>query len=118
MLSTPPRNHGPSCNQAAKQIGIGTAICWARPRVQDGQRCSRQMGDHRPEAISNDHRIWRLQRIGISPCAGSLPTCRALAEGREFVHATKLSLKKSVNTTVSTSRGGESRDQISRSHRP
>jgi transposase len=95
---------GLSCNQAAKQFGVGisTAIGWVRRLRETGSVAPGKMGGHRPKAISGEHRIWLLQRIKDRDF-----TLRGLVvelAGRglkvdyrsvwEFVHAEKLSFKK------------------------
>jgi transposase len=54
-----------SCNQAAKQfeIGISTAIGWARRLRETGSVAPDKMGGHKPKAISGEHHVWLLQRI-------------------------------------------------------
>jgi transposase len=56
---------GLSCNQAAKQFGIGisTAIGWARRLRETGSIEPGKIGGYKPKAISGEHRIWLLQRI-------------------------------------------------------
>jgi transposase len=53
-----------SCNQAAKQFGIGisTAIGWVNRLRKTGSLAPGQMGGHKPKAISGEHRVWLLQR--------------------------------------------------------
>jgi transposase len=91
---------GLSCNQAAKQFGIGTstAIGWVRRLRESGSIAPGKMGGHRPKAISGEHRDWLLLRIKdrlVAELAG-----RGLKVDYrsvwEFVHAEKLSFKKSV----------------------
>jgi transposase len=96
---------GMSRNQAAKQFGvaISTAIGWMR-RVKDtGSVAPGQMGGHKPKAVSGDHAVWLSQRIKD----GDFTIRGLVAElaGRglkvdyhsvwDFVHAEKLSFKKS-----------------------
>src|SRR5262245_28641870 len=59
------KTRGLSCNQAAKQFGIGisTAINWVRRLRQTGSVAPGKMGGHRPKLISGKHRTWLLQRI-------------------------------------------------------
>lgn len=85
--------------------GISTAIGWARPLRKTGSIEPRQMGGHKPKAISGEHAAWLSQRIrnGIDFTLRGLVTELA---GRglkvdhravwEFVHSEKLSFKKSV----------------------
>ena len=95
---------GMSCNQAAKQFGVGisTAINWVARWRQTGSLAPSKMGGHKPKAISGEHRLWLLRRIknGDFTLRGLVAE---LAEGGlkvdyrsvwEFVHAEKLSYKK------------------------
>ena len=93
---------GLSCNQAAKQFGIGisTAIGWARRLRETGSIAPGQMGGHKPKAISGEYRVFVLQRIkdGDFTLRGLVAE---LAERGlnyrsvwEFVHAEELSFKK------------------------
>jgi putative transposase len=95
---------GLSCNQAAKQFGVGisTAINWVARWRQTGSLAPSKMGGHKPKAISGEHRLWLLRRIknGDFTLRGLVAE---LAEGGlkvdyrsvwEFVHAEKLSFKK------------------------
>ena len=56
---------GLSCNQAAKQFGVGisTAINWVARWRQTGSLAPSKMGGHKPKAISGEHRLWLLRRI-------------------------------------------------------
>jgi transposase len=95
---------GLSCNQAAKQFGIGisTAIGWARRLRETGSIEPGQMGGHKPKAISGEYRLFVLQRIR----AGDFTLRGLVAELAErglkvdyrsvweFVHAEELSFKK------------------------
>jgi transposase len=95
-----------SRNRAAKQFGVGisTAINWVKRVRETGSVAPGQMGGHRPKSISGEHRLWLLQRIKD----GDFTLRGLVAElaGRglkvdyrsvwEFVHAEKLSFKKSV----------------------
>jgi len=88
---------GLSCNQAAKQFGIGisTAIGWVNRLRKTGSLAPGQMGGHKPKAISGEHRVWLLQRTKDGDF-----TLRGLVAELdyrsvwEFVHAEKLSFKK------------------------
>ncbi|KAB2872645.1 MAG: transposase [Pseudorhodoplanes sp.] len=95
-----------SRNQAAKRFGIGisTAINWTRRLRETGSVEPGQMGGHKPKAISGEHAAWLSRRIK----EGDFTLRGLMAElaGRglkvdyrsvwEFVHAEKLSFKKSV----------------------
>jgi transposase len=97
---------GMSRNQAAKQFGvaISTAIGWMQRVEETGSVAPGQMGGHKPKAISGDHANWLSQRIRD----GDFTIRGLVAElaGRglkvdyhsvwDFVHAAKLSFKKSV----------------------
>jgi transposase len=95
---------GLSCNQAAKQFGIGisTAIGWVNRLRETGSLAPGQMGGHKPKAISGARREWLLQRIKD----GNFTIRGLVAELAErglkvnywsvwqFVHGEKLSFKK------------------------
>ena len=95
---------GLSCNQAAKQFGIGisTAIGWARRLRETGSIEPGKMGGHKPKAISGEHRVWLLQRIRdrdftLRGLVAELAERGLKVDYRsvwEFVHAEKLSFKK------------------------
>ena len=95
-----------SCNQAAKQFGvaISTAINWVRRLRETGSIAPGKMGGHKPRAISGAHRVWLLERIkdGDFTLRGLVVEFaeRGLKVDYrsvwEFVHAEKLSFKKSV----------------------
>jgi len=95
---------GMSRNHAAKQFGvaISTAIGWMQ-RVEETGSVEPGHG-HKPKAVSGDHAVWLSQRIRD----GDFTIRGLVAElaGRslkvdyhsvwDFVHAEKLSFKKSV----------------------
>ncbi|WP_456745091.1 IS630 family transposase [Bradyrhizobium sp. USDA 4354] len=97
---------GMSRNRAAKQFGvaISTAIGWMQRVEETGSVEPGQMGGHKPKAVSGDHAVWLSQRIKD----GDFTIRGLVAElaGRglkvdyhsvwDFVHAEKLSFKKSV----------------------
>ncbi len=97
---------GLSCNQAAKQFGIGisTAIGWMRLLRETGSVAPGKMGGHKPKAISGEHRVWLVQRIKDRDFTLRGLVVELAARGLkvdyrsvwEFVHAEKLSFKKSV----------------------
>src|SRR5438046_2584803 len=96
---------GLSCNQAAKQFGVAvsTAIGWVRRQRETGSVAPGKIGGHRPKAISGEHRVWVLERIKrdftLRGLAGELAGRGLKVDYRsvwEFVHAEKLSFKKSV----------------------
>src|ERR1700756_4163955 len=97
---------GMSRNQAAKQFGvaISTAIGWMQRVEETGSVEPGQMGGHKPKAISGEHAVWLSQRIKD----GNFTIRGLVAELAErglkvdyhsvwnFVHAEKLSFKKTV----------------------
>ena len=97
---------GLSCNQAAKQFGVGisTAIGWVRRLRETGSIAPGKMGGHKPKAISGEHRVWLLQRIKdrdftLRGLVAELAERGLKVDYRsvwEFVHAERLSFKKSV----------------------
>ena len=96
---------GLSCNQAAKQFGvaISTAINWVRRLRETGSVAPGKMGGHRPKAISGEHRVWLLQRIKrdftLRGLVAELAERGLKVDYRsvwEFVHAEKLSFKKTI----------------------
>ena len=96
---------GMSRNQAAKQFGvaISTAIGWMQRVDETGSVAPGQMGGHKPKAISG-----RARPVIAADQAGDFTLRGLVAElGRrglkvdyhsvwDFVHAEKLSFKKSV----------------------
>ena len=122
---------GLSCNQAAKQFGIGisTAIGWAKRLRETGSVAPGQMGGHRPKAISGKHREWLLQRTkdgdftlrGLVAELGERGLKVDYRSVWEFVHAEKLSFKKKRGgwRTRSTRRGATTGavDKISKKRR-
>ena len=96
---------GLSCNEAAKQFGVAvsTAIGWVRRQRETGSVAPGKMGGHRPKAISGEHRVWVLGRIKrdftLRGLVAELAERGLKVDYRsvwEFVHAEKLSFKKSV----------------------
>src|SRR6267378_8504930 len=95
---------GLSCNQAAKQFGVGvsTAIGWVRRQRETGSIAPGKMGGHRPKAISGEHRVWVLERIKVGDFTLRGLVAELAERGLkvdyrsvwEFVHAEKLSFKK------------------------
>ena len=95
---------GLSCNQAARQFGIGisTTIGWAKRLRETGSVAPGKMGGHRPKAISGEHREWLLQRtkdgeFTLRGLVAELALRGLKVDYRsvwEFVHAEKLSFKK------------------------
>ena len=97
---------GLSCNRAAKQFGIGisTAINWVRRQRETGSVAPGKMGGHRPKKIAGEHRDWLLQRtkqgdFTLRGLVAELAERGLKVDYRsvwEFVHAEKLSFKKSL----------------------
>jgi transposase len=97
-------NGGLSCNQAAKQFGIGisTVIGWMNRLRTTGSVAPGQMGGHKPKAISGEHRVWLLQRTqngdftlrGLVAELGARGLKVDYRSVWEFVHAERLSFKK------------------------
>ncbi|HET7887631.1 MAG TPA: IS630 family transposase [Bradyrhizobium sp.] len=96
---------GLSCNQAAKQFGVGisTAIGWVRRQRETGSVAPGKMGGHRARAISGEHRVWVLERtkrdFTLRGLVAELAERGLKVDYRsvwEFVHAENLSFKKSV----------------------
>jgi len=122
---------GLSCNQAAKQFGVGisTAINWVKRWRQTGSIAPGKMGGHKPKAISGEHRLWLLQRIKdgdftLRGLVAELAERGLKVDYRsvwEFVHAEKLSFKKKRGgwrTRSSRHRAATGAvDKVSRSHR-
>ncbi len=121
---------GLSCNRAAKQFGVGisTAINWVKRVRETGSVAPGKMGGHKPKAISDGHRLWLLQRIKdgdftLRGLVAELAERGLRVDYRsvwEFVHAEKLSFKKSVVAGERESRrraAAGAVDKVSRSHR-
>lgn len=122
---------GLSCNQAAKQFGVGisTAIGWVRRLRETGSIAPGKMGGHKPKAISGEHRVWLLQPIKdrdftLRGLVAELAERGLKVDYRsvwEFVHAERLSFKKKRGgwRTRSFRRGAAAgaMDKISRSRR-
>jgi transposase len=96
---------GLSCNQAAKRFGVAvsTAIGWVRRQRESGSVAAGKMGGHRPKAISGEHRVWVLERVkrdfALRGLVAEFAERGLKVDYRsvwEFVHAEKLSFKKSV----------------------
>jgi transposase len=93
-----------SCNQAAKQFGIGisTAIGWVNRLRKTGSLAPGQMGGHKPKAISGTDAVWLSQRVRsgdftLRGLVGELAERGLRVDYRSvwaFVHAEKLSFKK------------------------
>ena len=122
---------GLSCNQAAKQFGIGisTAIGWVKRQRETGSLAPGKIGGYRPKAISGEHRVFVLRRIkdgdftlrGLVAELGERGLKVDYRSVWEFVHAEKLSFKKKRGgwRARSSGRGATKSpmDQISRPRR-
>src|SRR6267378_6836404 len=122
---------GLSCNQAAKQFGVGvsTAIVWVRRLRETGSVAPGQMGGHKPKAISGEYRAWLLERakardFTLRGLAAELAERGLKVDYRavwNFVHAEKLSFKKNrggqrARSTRRRAPAGPV-EQVSRPHR-
>src|ERR1700709_2807126 len=97
---------GLSCHEAAAQFGVGvrTASVWVRRLRETGSVAPGQMGGHKPKAISGEHRVWLLERakardFTLRGLVGELAERGLKVDYRavwNFVHAEKLSFKKTV----------------------
>src|SRR5437899_3001493 len=96
---------GMSCHGAAAHFGVGvsTAINWVRRLRETGSVAPGQMGGHKPKSISGAHRIWLLERtqrdFTLRGLVAELAERGLKVDYRtvwSFVHAEKLSFKKSV----------------------
>src|SRR5262245_12794651 len=95
-----------SRHEAAKQFGVGvsSAIRWVTRLRKTGSVAPGKMGGHKPKTISGEHRAWLLDRIKdgeftLRGLVGELAARGVKVDYRsvwEFVHAEKLSFKKSV----------------------
>jgi putative transposase len=100
---------GLSCNEAARQFGVAvsTAIGWVRRQRETGSVAPGKMGGHRPKAISGEHRVWMLGRIKrdftLRGLVAEFAERGLKVDYRsvwEFVHAEKLSFKKTISDSV------------------
>src|SRR6202030_1673508 len=108
---------GLSCHQAAAQFGVGgsTALVGVRRWRETGSVAPRQMGGHKPKAISGEHRAWLLERTKAKDFTLRGLVAELAERGLKvdyravwnFVHAEKLSFKKNRGgqRTRSTRRG-------------
>ena len=96
---------GMSRHQAAAQFGVGvsTAINWVRRSRETGSVAPGKMGGHRPKLIAGEHRAWMLERtkqdFTLNGLAAELAARGLKVDYRtvwNFVHAEKLSFKKTV----------------------
>ncbi|MEJ0068918.1 MAG: IS630 family transposase [Pseudomonadota bacterium] len=100
---------GLSRNEAAARFGIGisTAINWLQRFKDTGSVAPGQMGGHKPRAIRDEHEAWLRERLR----EGDFTLRGLVAELAErglkvdyhsvwnFVHAEKLSFKKTVHAS-------------------
>jgi len=97
---------GMSRRQAAAQFGLGinTVIVWVRRFRATGSVAAGKMGGHKPKAIAGQHRTWLLHRIKEKDFTLRGLVVELAERGLKvdyrsvwnFVHAEKLSFKKSV----------------------
>jgi transposase len=97
---------GMSCHRAAAQFGVGisTAINWVRRLRETGSVAPGKMGGHKPKSISGEHRAWLLERtrekdFTLRGLVAELAERGLKVDYRtvwSFVHAEKLSFKKTV----------------------
>ena len=97
---------GLSCHRAAAQFGVGvsTAINWVRRLRETGSVAPGQMGGHKPKSIAGAHRAWLLERtkekdFTLRGLVAELAERGLKVDYRtvwSFVHAEKLSFKKTV----------------------
>jgi transposase len=101
---------GMSRDQAAQHFGVGisTAINWVKRQQETGNVAPGKMGGHRPKTISGEHRLWVLQRtkggdFTLRGLVAELAERGLKVDYRsvwEFVHAEKLSFKKTISERV------------------
>jgi transposase len=97
---------GMSCHRAAAQFGVGisTAINWVRRLRETGSVAPGEMGGHKPKSISGEHRAWLLERTREKDFTQRGLVAELAERGLKvdyrtvwsFVHAEKLSFKKTV----------------------
>ena len=97
---------GMSRNQAAKQFGvaISTAIGWMKRVDETGGVEPSQIGGYKPKALSGEHAVWLSKRIKDGDFTIRGLVAELVDRGLkvdyhsvwDFVHAEKLSFKKSV----------------------
>jgi len=95
-----------SCHRAAAQFGVGvsTTINWVRRWRETGSVAPGQMGGHKPKSIAGEHRAWLLERtkeraFTLRGLVAELAERGLKVDYRtvwSFVHAEKLSFKKTV----------------------
>jgi transposase len=85
-------------------VGISTVISWARRFQETGSVLPGQMGGHKPKAIVGEHRAFLLQRttekeFTLRGLVAELAERGLKVDDKtmwNFVHAEKLSFKKTV----------------------
>src|SRR5258708_20394443 len=97
---------GRSCHRAAAQLGVGvnTVMLWVRRFRETGSVAPGQMGGHKPKKISGKHRDWLLERTKAKDFTLRGLVAELAERGLKvdyravwnFVHAEKLSFKKTV----------------------
>jgi transposase len=101
---------GLSCRRAAAQFGVGaaTAIRWVERVRRTGSAAPGQMGGHKPKAIAGEHRAWALVRVTEREFTIRGLVVEFAERGLKvdyrsvwnFVHAEKLSFKKTISDSV------------------
>src|SRR6266702_676535 len=97
---------GLSRHEAASRFGVGvsTAINWVRRFRETGSVAPGQIGGHKPKAIRDEHETWLRERIRERDFTLRGLVAELAARGLKvdyravwnFVHARKLSFKKTV----------------------
>ena len=100
---------GLSRNQAAARFGVGisTAINWVRRFQETGSVAAGRMGGHKPKAIRGEYEVFVRQRLSegnftLRGLVGELAERGLKVDYRSvwnFVHAEKLSTKKTVHAS-------------------
>ena len=88
-------------------VGVSTAITWVRRFRETGSLAPGQMGGHKPKAIRGEHEVWLRQRLGereftLRGLVAELADRGLKVDYRvvwNFVHAAKLSFKKTVHAS-------------------
>ena len=97
---------GVSCREAAKHFGVAasTAIKWVQRVRATGSAAPGKIGGYRPRAIAGAHRDWLVERCQTHDFTLRGLVAELAARGLKvdyrtvwsFVHAEKLSYKKSL----------------------
>jgi len=103
------KSGGMSCNRAAKQFRLGsTVVNWVGLLRETGSVAPGKMGGHKPKKIAAEHGFWLLQRIKVGDFTLRGLVAELAERGLkvdyrsvwEFVHAEKLSFKKTISDSV------------------